>query len=121
MDQPNSGTTTQDAVRDFVSELDDPSTPFTVEELADRDTDPDEITSRDLQRLVASNELQTRELAGGHQVWWQPAEKTNSATDQAKLQEFGAFVSAVKDYAIFMLDPDGTVVSWNQGARRIKG
>ncbi|MGN6548428.1 MAG: PAS domain S-box protein, partial [Pararhizobium sp.] len=25
------------------------------------------------------------------------------------------------DYAIFMLDPDGNVVSWNPGARRIKG
>jgi PAS domain S-box-containing protein len=30
-------------------------------------------------------------------------------------------VSAVKDYAIFMLDPQGMIVSWNEGARRIKG
>jgi len=30
-------------------------------------------------------------------------------------------VSAVEDYAIFMLDPDGVVTSWNEGARRIKG
>jgi PAS domain S-box-containing protein len=29
-------------------------------------------------------------------------------------------VHAVKDYAIFMLDPDGVVVSWNDGAERIK-
>src|SRR6202140_4988688 len=27
----------------------------------------------------------------------------------------------VQDYAIFMLDPQGTVVSWNAGAERIKG
>ncbi|MFN2327229.1 MAG: PAS domain S-box protein, partial [Gemmatimonadales bacterium] len=27
----------------------------------------------------------------------------------------------VQDYAIFMLDPDGTIVSWNRGAERIKG
>jgi PAS domain S-box-containing protein len=30
-------------------------------------------------------------------------------------------VESVKDYAIFLLDPDGRVQSWNEGARRIKG
>jgi len=30
-------------------------------------------------------------------------------------------VDAVKDYAIFMLDPTGKVSSWNSGAERIKG
>ena len=30
-------------------------------------------------------------------------------------------VEAVRDYAIFMLDPNGHVASWNQGAQRIKG
>ncbi len=30
-------------------------------------------------------------------------------------------VSAVKDYAIFMLDPQGMVASWNEGAKRFKG
>ncbi len=30
-------------------------------------------------------------------------------------------VERVKDYAIFMLSPDGYVVSWNEGAERIKG
>jgi PAS domain S-box-containing protein len=30
-------------------------------------------------------------------------------------------VEAVHDYGIFMLDPDGYVVSWNSGAERIKG
>ena len=34
---------------------------------------------------------------------------------------FRLLVSGVKDYAIFMLDPDGRVVTWNQGAERIKG
>src|SRR5215210_7471528 len=27
----------------------------------------------------------------------------------------------VSDYAIFMLDPDGSIVSWNEGAERIQG
>jgi PAS domain S-box-containing protein len=30
-------------------------------------------------------------------------------------------IDSVKDYAIFMLDPEGRVVSWNAGAERIKG
>ncbi|MBE9227968.1 PAS domain S-box protein [Phormidium sp. LEGE 05292] len=30
-------------------------------------------------------------------------------------------VDVVQDYAIFMLDPDGFVVSWNKGAERLKG
>lgn len=30
-------------------------------------------------------------------------------------------VGQVKDYAIFMLDPQGLILSWNEGAQRIKG
>ena len=36
-------------------------------------------------------------------------------------ERFRLLVEAVKDYAIFMLDPDGRVASWNPGAERIKG
>lgn len=34
---------------------------------------------------------------------------------------FRQLVENVKDYAIFLLDPDGRVSTWNQGAERIKG
>jgi PAS domain S-box-containing protein len=30
-------------------------------------------------------------------------------------------VEGVRDYAIFMLDPEGYITTWNQGAQRIKG
>lgn len=36
-------------------------------------------------------------------------------------QRFRTLVQDVKDYAIFMLDPDGRIRSWNLGAERIKG
>jgi PAS domain S-box-containing protein len=36
-------------------------------------------------------------------------------------ERFHDLVEAVTDYAIFMLDPDGSVATWNAGARRIKG
>lgn len=34
---------------------------------------------------------------------------------------FKLLVASVKDYAIFMLDPDGNILTWNEGAQRIKG
>ena len=36
-------------------------------------------------------------------------------------ERFRLMVEAVQDYAIFMLDPEGRVASWNAGAERIKG
>ncbi|HEX8496420.1 MAG TPA: PAS domain S-box protein [Actinomycetales bacterium] len=39
----------------------------------------------------------------------------------ASEERFRLLVDAVEDYAIFMLDPQGLVVSWNAGAQRIKG
>lgn len=39
----------------------------------------------------------------------------------ANEQGFRLLVESVKDYAIFMLDPEGRVKTWNVGAERIKG
>src|SRR5215204_4820410 len=36
-------------------------------------------------------------------------------------RRFQLLVDAVTDYAIYMLDPKGYVVSWNSGAQRFKG
>ena len=36
-------------------------------------------------------------------------------------ERFRLLVEAVEDYAIFMLDPTGHIVSWNAGAQRSKG
>jgi PAS domain S-box-containing protein len=36
-------------------------------------------------------------------------------------ERFRLLVEGVKDYAILALDPEGRVVSWNEGAQRIKG
>ncbi len=34
---------------------------------------------------------------------------------------FRLLVESIKDYAIFMLDPEGRVTTWNRGAELIKG
>ena len=36
-------------------------------------------------------------------------------------RQFRLLVNGVTDYALFMLDPNGIVTSWNAGAERIKG
>jgi two-component system, LuxR family, sensor kinase FixL len=36
-------------------------------------------------------------------------------------QHFGHLVGHVKDYAIFLIDPEGRVKTWNKGAQQIKG
>jgi PAS domain S-box-containing protein len=36
-------------------------------------------------------------------------------------ERFRLLVESVVDYAIFMLDPQGPIISWNAGAERIKG
>ena len=40
---------------------------------------------------------------------------------QQSEERFRLLVDGVKDYAIFMIDTEGRVVSWNGGAQRIKG
>ena len=44
-----------------------------------------------------------------------------SALARWSAERFSLLVDAVEEYAIFLLDPQGHVVSWNEGAQRIKG
>ncbi len=45
------------------------------------------------------------------------------AEEKLRLSEerFRLMVEQVKDYAIFMLDPEGRIATWNAGAQRLKG
>jgi PAS domain S-box-containing protein len=42
-------------------------------------------------------------------------------TPRESEERFRLLVESVRDYAIFMLDPDGRILTWNAGAERIKG
>jgi PAS domain S-box-containing protein len=53
-----------------------------------------------------------------HAIW---REWRSMAELRQSEERFRLMVSGVKDYAIFMLDPNGNVASWNEGAQRIKG
>jgi PAS domain S-box-containing protein len=52
---------------------------------------------------------------GSELVW----RREHVVTDAERQFEF--LVEGVTDYAIYMLDPNGVVISWNAGAQRIKG
>ena len=58
-------------------------------------------------------------------VFLQVQDITTQAAAEERLRQteerFRLLVEAVQEYAIFMLDQDGRVVSWNSGAQRIKG
>ena len=47
--------------------------------------------------------------------------KRMETTAEIPAETFRLLVESVKDYAIFMLDPTGHVLTWNRGAERIKG
>ena len=50
------------------------------------------------------------------------AELETSRQEMRESEErFRLLVENVSDYAIFMLDPEGRIVSWNEGAERIQG
>ncbi|BBP70934.1 histidine kinase [Pseudomonas sp. Seg1] len=45
----------------------------------------------------------------------------NNKTAAIENMRFRLLIDAVVDYAIYMIDPDGIITSWNSGAKRFKG
>jgi two-component system CheB/CheR fusion protein len=61
-------------------------------------------------------------LIGFSKVTRDLSERKRHEDDLEKSERrFRLMISGVRDYAIFMLDPDWRVASWNEGARRLKG
>jgi PAS domain S-box-containing protein len=67
---------------------------------------------RDFEGRVIGFAKVTRDLTE-----WREAEEALRRSEQT----FQLLVESIQDYAIFMLDLDGRVASWNGGAERIKG
>ena len=47
--------------------------------------------------------------------------KWSTSTALHDTEQFQILVDSVEEYAIYMLDPDGNVITWNTGAEKIKG
>jgi len=70
-------------------------------------------------RFVGASKI-ARDITARKQLEEALAERVRERLQQSG-ERFRLMVENVRDYAIFMLDPDGRVVSWNAGAERIKG
>ncbi|SEW13001.1 PAS domain S-box protein [Halobacterium jilantaiense] len=75
-----------------------------------------------LERLVEADALATKKVGASARVWWRPAaDGTDDALTTQWEHQFRSLVEATDEYAIFLLDADGHVQTWNPGAERIKG
>ncbi len=84
-------------------------------------------TRRDGERIVvASRQVARRDAEGSALVTLElNVDITHRRLIETQLREsderFRLLVESVQDYAIFLLSPDGVVLSWNDGAQRVKG
>jgi PAS domain S-box-containing protein len=50
-----------------------------------------------------------------------PKSWSSSSALHETAEEFHILVDSVEEYAIYMLDPNGNIITWNTGAQKIKG
>jgi PAS domain S-box-containing protein len=85
-----------------------------------------EVSGWSIARRVRASLAAVRDSKGqALYVFLQVQDITAQAAAEEKLrrseERLRLLIEAVREYAIFMLDTDGTVASWNPGAERIKG
>jgi PAS domain-containing protein len=66
-----------------------------------------ELISRNLQTALELY-LREQELSAAHERLYESEER------------FSLIINSTKDYAIYMLDPEGFILTWNEGAQNIK-
>lgn len=71
-----------------------------------------------LDRLVEADQLRTKKVGANARVWWRPRRQGVGVTKSLK---DASIIRAIEDYAIFTLDHNGHILTWNPGASRIKG
>ncbi|HXM53845.1 MAG TPA: ATP-binding protein [Candidatus Dormibacteraeota bacterium] len=123
------GWTTGEALGRHIGSLLRTSYPLPISEIEDRATrlgcwegELRQVTRDGRVIRVRSRIGLRRDAAGpGESVVQVTADLAASSLLGVSEDSFRLLVSRVRDYAIFMLDPRGVIVTWNEGAERIKG
>ena len=119
--------TLTDALRETLTLFDPSGPPMTTNEVAERLDLGRRSTYDRLQRLADRGDIETKKVGANARVWWRQSPATTTGPGgpdrsvDADGEQFALLVEAVEEYAIFMLDPDGRIRTWNRGAERIKG
>jgi PAS domain S-box-containing protein len=81
-----------------------------------------ELDLRDGVEDKLRDQLQAQRRDASESAALDSTELNNAAEHRRAAEErFSLLIDSVRDYAIFILDPDGNVTTWNVGAARIKG
>ena len=70
---------------------------------------------------LAISGAQLKELGEEHLAQMEEGRQLGEYALRESEEKYRMLLDGVQDYAIFMLDPQGQVLSWNAGAERIKG
>ncbi|WP_254524655.1 PAS domain S-box protein [Natrinema caseinilyticum] len=112
-----------ESLRETLALFDGSGAPRTTNEVADRLDLGRRSTYDRLERLVDYGQLETKKVGASARVWWRSrpprSDRAAGTGDGPVVPE--SVVEAVEEYAIFVLDADGYVRSWNAGAERIEG
>jgi PAS domain S-box-containing protein len=71
--------------------------------------------------IAAIRDISLRKDSDKHLAHMEGQHRTTQEALRECEESYRMLLDAIKDYAIFMVDPQGTVISWNAGAERIKG
>ncbi len=116
---------TRDGIFRLFARRADPVTPLTTTEVADAVNCTPRTATTNLEELADKGKLATKAVGADGRVWWLPDNQLSAiqtGTDfELEQAQFNELVESVTDYAIFVLDPDGVVQTWNEGAKQMKG
>ena len=70
---------------------------------------------------AAIRDISVRKLAEGHLAQVEEKRRLGEDALHESEERYRMLLDGVENYAIFMMDPQGQILSWNAGAERIKG
>ena len=118
MNESDSSEPTLADVHRIFDSLDYPGEPLSTAAVVEKlDCERQEISEK-LSSLAEQDALRRKQTETG-ELWWRPTDQQPASTERE--EEFQALVQAVTEYAIFMMDPDGIIQTWNAGAEQLKG